>query len=359
MKKSYMFEELVTDDSFIRYALEKDAADIRQWEQFIAHHPSQAATIREAREWVLALTAAIREKQLQDPEQAFEELLATAPSGIGHDTVILPMHSRPRSRTRLRIAVYGAAAVLLLAGGVLFLREKNNRRGIPPPGISSRKDMARFTTYRSPADIRRVLTLPDSTRVTLNANSCLKVPADYNKSERKLMLEGAAFFEVAADAGKPFEVSSDNLSVDVLGTSFYFRAYAHEHREEVKLVTGKVKVASSGDSLTGKKENVLAPGKMIDLDKGDHAIREKGFDIDALMNWKANRLVFDNADVRTFVRQMERWYGITLEVKAKSRPSARFNGTYERAALEEVLQTYCFATESQYEIRDGKVIIWF
>lgn len=91
----------------------------------------------------------------------------------------------------------------------------------------------------------REITLPDGSRVTLNANSQLSYQEDF--SERRVSLTGEAFFDVARDTLRPFEIFTGETVTRVLGTSFNVRAYPDEDKVEVMVRTGRVEFREEED----------------------------------------------------------------------------------------------------------------
>lgn len=91
----------------------------------------------------------------------------------------------------------------------------------------------------------REITLPDGSRVTLNANSQLSYQEDF--LERRVSLTGEAFFDVARDTLRPFEIFTGETVTRVLGTSFNVRAYPDEDKVEVMVRTGQVEFREEED----------------------------------------------------------------------------------------------------------------
>ena len=87
--------------------------------------------------------------------------------------------------------------------------------------------------------------LPDSSQVTLNANSSLSYREDF--TERKVHLSGEAFFDVARDTNRPFEIFTAETVTRVLGTSFNVRAYPEEDKVEVMVRSGRVEFKEEND----------------------------------------------------------------------------------------------------------------
>ena len=94
-----------------------------------------------------------------------------------------------------------------------------------------------------PAGQRASLVLADGTTVWLNSNSILKYPAaGFHSKERKVILEGEGYFEVARDEKHPFIVETEKYNVRVLGTTFNVSAYPDSDLFETSLIEGKVTV---------------------------------------------------------------------------------------------------------------------
>src|SRR5690606_28162717 len=101
--------------------------------------------------------------------------------------------------------------------------------------------------------------LADGTTVWLNAGSTLRYPVQFDPDERKVELEGEAYFEVQKTKGKriPFIVKSKGQDISVLGTEFNVSAYADEQTVRTVLVNGSVKVLAH----EAKGEVLLKPGE--------------------------------------------------------------------------------------------------
>lgn len=69
------------------------------------------------------------------------------------------------------------------------------------------------------------LELADGTHVWLNAESELSYPTRFAGEMREVRLKGEAFFDVAKNPDCPFVVRTDEVAVQVLGTSFNVSAY--------------------------------------------------------------------------------------------------------------------------------------
>lgn len=102
----------------------------------------------------------------------------------------------------------------------------------------------------------RTTTLPDGSSITLNRKSLLSYASDF-KNDRSVRLDsGEVFFNVAHDKTRPFVIKTDDVSVEVVGTSFNVK---HMRKEtEVIVETGIVKVTVGSEEIKlTKGEKVL------------------------------------------------------------------------------------------------------
>ena len=114
-----------------------------------------------------------------------------------------------------------------------------------------------YNTLVTPRGSEYSLTLADGTQVWLNAASRLRFFTSDRGRERRVWLEGEAYFEVAHDARRPFIVESGGQSIRVLGTRFNINSYEGDRAIYTTLVEGSVAIAP----LAGGGEVTLEPGQ--------------------------------------------------------------------------------------------------
>lgn len=191
-----------------------------------------------------------------------------------------------------------------------------------------------FNTLRTPRGGKYNLELPDGTKVWLNAASSIRYPTAFTGSERKVAITGEVYFEVVHNEKMPFRVQAGKILVEDLGTQFVINAYSNEPAVKVSLVEGVVKVIPPVATLS----KVLKPGWQASVDNGGKMQVNKQADVQAEMAWKSGLFNFSGADLKTIMRQLERWYDITVSY-APGLPDYHFGGqTYMNASLSEVLK---------------------
>ena len=168
-----------------------------------------------------------------------------------------------------------------------------------------------YNTLTTPRGGQYRVTLSDGTQVWLNAASSITFPTVFSGKERKVEVTGEVYFEVTKNAAMPFIVKkvNDDVRVRVLGTHFNVNAYDDESEMRITLLEGAVDVAK------GDNHSILKPGEQARI------IREKmnvtdNADLDEVMAWKNGRFYFEEADIKTIMRQVEKWYNVEVKYEA-------------------------------------------
>jgi ferric-dicitrate binding protein FerR (iron transport regulator) len=152
------------------------------------------------------------------------------------------------------------------------------------------------------------VSLPDGSKVWLNAASSLRFPVAFKGKERVVELTGEAYFEVAQNATKPFKVTvggiDEPMQVEVLGTGFNIQAYADEPVRTATLVNGKVKVSN------GNAHMMLSPGQQASLK--NQQLQTATAELEEVLAWKNGIFYLQDADINTIMRQLSRWYDVEV-----------------------------------------------
>jgi transmembrane sensor len=183
-----------------------------------------------------------------------------------------------------------------------------------------------YNTLATPRGGQFMIRLPDGTNVWLNSASSIRYPTAFTGGERKVEITGEAYFEVAGDKAKPFQVKAGDMNVLVLGTHFNINAYADEGAVATTLLEGSVKVGSGND-----KSAILKPDQqaLVASSNGQPITVVNHADIDQVVAWKNGYFSFNQADLRTVLRQLERWYDIDVKYP-DAMPVRHFKGELSR-----------------------------
>ena len=174
------------------------------------------------------------------------------------------------------------------------------------------KELMATNTISVPAGQRINMTLTDGTNVWLNARTSLTYPVKFSKKNRQVILDGEAYFEVAKDKTKPFIVQTNKYNVEVLGTKFDVNAYSETGEFETTLMSGSVRVASTSDPA---QKLTLKPNNKVYLQDGElHVSVVDDFNP---YRWKEGLICFKNESFTSIMKDFEKYYGLTIQVRNK------------------------------------------
>jgi ferric-dicitrate binding protein FerR (iron transport regulator) len=192
------------------------------------------------------------------------------------------------------------------------------------PIRKSMESAVAYNTLTIPRGGHYQLTLPDGTRVWLNAASSITYPIAFPGAERKVTINGEAYLEVSRNSRQPFIAQAGDISIQVLGTSFNINAYTDEPAVKAVLTEGSIRVSHDTSSV------VVRPGEQALLKKGDNAVRLGPANVDAAIAWKNGIFELANADVASIMRQVARWYDVEVMYKGNV-PKGTISGEVPRS----------------------------
>lgn len=224
-----------------------------------------------------------------------------------------------------------------------------------------------YNTISTPRGGKFHITLPDGTRVWLNAMSSLRYPAAFSGTSREVTLTGEAYFEVAKNKAMPFRVKASDMQVEVLGTHFNIMAYADEEAINTTLLEGKVKVMNTTAAqanvqpaaqygMPGAK--VLTPGQQASLRRSNGAIAvQSDVNTEAAIAWKNELIQLEGSDIHTVMRTIARWYDVEIEYHGNV-PAVHFRGMLPaNIPVSQVLSLMEQTGEVHFAINGRKIIV--
>ncbi|WP_158644176.1 FecR family protein [Pseudobacter ginsenosidimutans] len=211
-----------------------------------------------------------------------------------------------------------------------------------------------FNTMSTPRGKQFKLVLPDGTRVWMNAASSIRYPARFGDKTRDVEITGELFFEVAKDRSKPFRVLLDDGSrLEVLGTSFNINAYEDEGNINTTLIDGSVRVESSSANAVLLKP--LQQAELMRGNKKDIRLLDDP-DIEKITAWKNGAFDFSNTSLGEMMRQLSRWYNITVEYP-QGIPALEFEGKMSRNITLNGLLKILDQSGVHFRLEDTKLIV--
>lgn len=273
------------------------------------------------------------------------------------------------------ILKYAAIITIALSVGGVSLRYITGKLEI--------KNKEVWNTIEAPYGSRVKLTLPDGTRVWLNAGSNLKYSSLFGQLDRKVFLNGEAYFSVKTDSGKQFTVSTEYLNIKVYGTEFNVKAYEDEDIIQTTLVKGSVALEGSILSKFARKTIKLEPNQTATFYKNDKTKEKQEIsstgrsdksseyivkvnsrleiskDINPLIytSWKDPLWVIEKEPLRSLTAKFERRFNIKFIFESESLSEYKFTGTLKDETLEQVLNLMKLSAPIDFKIENNQVYL--
>jgi len=299
--------ELAADAWFIQWIVEGDPEANQFWQDWLKAHPDRQAIVDEAR----LLVKAISFKESPTDKNTVQRLW----QNIDTLTEESPVSSTPPRAAIMRWLGYAAAAASV--AWVLFFWF----------GTGQTTVVAEFAQQRK-------VYLPDSSLVTLNAGTEISFDEKSWTAERKVNLEGEAFFEVKK--GQTFSVQTSRGTVQVLGTSF--NVNTHDGRFDVACYTGKVQVESA---VVTTEPTILNPGDRVQLDRMKQELQTDTFDIER-KNWVEGSIEFNATQLSDVFAEVERQFDVEIEVRSPEILQETYTGFIVQENLDSTLYAVCW-----------------
>lgn len=175
----------------------------------------------------------------------------------------------------------------------------------------------------APAGQRVQLELSDGTQVWLNARTKIEYPAAFVGKDRRVKLDGEAYFQVAKNASKPFIVQTSKGDVEVLGTKFNVESYSDDNTFTTALMEGAVKVTAGGYQCN------LKPNQMAYLKDGK--IRVAPIEDYNPYRWREGIISFKNETFPDIIHEFEKYYGVEFRIENKDVMSYRCSGKFRHS----------------------------
>lgn len=219
-----------------------------------------------------------------------------------------------------------------------------------------------FNTLYVPNGGMYSVTLSDGTRVWLNSESSLRYPINFTTAERRVVLSGEAYFDVARNEAKPFIVEHAKFKVKVLGTVFNINAYEKDTDNSISLLSGKIQLNDIALKNTNKDNITLIPGEQATLNYKANTLQIEETNVNESAAWIQGKFYFKNEKLQDILIKMERWYGFTTQFKTSEKANIRFTGVIKKdKSLRSLLDIISKTSNINYEIKkqynDYEVII--
>lgn len=307
---TYTAKDFVKDSFFQKWVLDPDEETDAYWRTWLVAYPHKRTAVEEAKKIIAALDF----QPDLDSNKAFIEVWEKInaerrradsnidPEGGQSFSLWLKQHQQ------LAAVLIG---VLLLSCSLFFLL-----RTPETPAIH-------YATQYGQTD---TIVLPDSSVVTLNANSSISYADNWNDDEpREVWLKGEAFFKVLKKGtarNSKFKVHADGLSVEVLGTQFNVKS----RRKNTKVVLSSGKVKLNLHKNRQEKSIVMQPGDYVEYSEEDTRLKRRRVDTEFYSSWVENKLMFNKTTLQEIAALVKDNYGVQLNFQDAALAHKRFTG---------------------------------
>jgi len=240
-------------------------------------------------------------------------------------------------KIRYRIAI--AASVMLLIGlSWLFYNSIDSFNNIL------------YSTLNN--EIKEVI-LPDSSHVWLNENSVLQIAKAFNKNQRKVWLQGEAYFEVTHDKEKAFKVITGKLTTKVLGTSFNLKTY-NKNTVQLTVNSGRVKFYNR---FSLNEREIFTAGSMGEYTSINGQIQKMKNENINYLSWKTGVFKFSKTPLNEVCEILSSYYKINIQSTLKD-PGLILTGTFQNEDIEDILSTIAITLDLEIiKPKNGEIII--
>lgn len=331
-------EALADDPSFRAFVAGTDPEAVRRWAAWMDANPDRQADVQAAAELVRSL----RDYQPRTlPPEQIETELRRLQHRLGADA-----QTPVRLLTTPRHWWWAAAASVLLGGCLIGLLRSEPT--LPAPAVVAGEKTASDVpvavspqsapalTHRTGYGERRRVTLPDGSRVWLNANSAIHL-TDWRDDHREVRLDGEAFFEITKkrlnQRAVKFTVLARQVAVDVLGTQF--DVSTRNRRVKVVLNEGRIRLRVADRQQPRALD--LLPGDLVEVSDRQEITFQTRIDPTPHRAWTADELVFDDAPLAEVARLIHDNYGHEVVFADPALAQRRLTATLPDANLDVLL----------------------
>jgi transmembrane sensor len=251
---------------------------------------------------------------------------------LGKNKPVIPM-----KRLLPRVAI--AASILLIAAiGISFFFSRYYQKE---------------KIVESSSSVTKII-LPDNSIVWLNRNTKLIYGRNFTH-HRFVKLYGEGYFVVKHDAKHPFEITTSNSKITVLGTEFNVSAYV-DSVTEVTVTSGEVKVTGINKTLT-ENTVLLLPGEKGVNKENSRKIQKETSDNPNYMSWKTHDFIFDNTNIRDIVHLVNNIYDTHIRIENDSVQNCNITGKYSCHSLDDMLDMLHIVLNINFEKKGDEIII--
>lgn len=357
MKNNYsQIQDFLNDDSFVKYVLFGEGDS--KWRQYRTVNPEKLAIFEQS----IKLIEEIRSIEMSegddlDSKKVWQKIKVTIEEQNDNkvEKVII------WERIILRIAA--SVSILLCLG--YFLYYKQSKEGLTYQMLVENlenKEVIQLERYNDGANPLKV-NLEDGSIVTLEKESKLSYPTNFQKDKRMVILEGEALFEIAKNPEKPFYVYANEIVTKVLGTRFSIKAKENGKDVIVNVISGKVSVYNQRKINFKDPESnavILLPNQRAIFSRENKLINKQLVDvplpvIDNLQ--QSLPIEFDDVSVSQVLEVVQKIYKVKIIYNEEDLSDCMITTRLQNESLYDQLDLICKIIGGSYKEVDAQIVL--
>ena len=240
--------------------------------------------------------------------------------------------------------IAAAVALLILGSAIGFFSYRSEKSSI---------NTIVWQEQNTLLDEKILFTLDDGTLIWLDENSTLSYLKDYGKTNRKVKLEGKAFFDVTESKNHPFTISTPSTSVQVLGTSFSFSDRKEEQTVNLEVITGKVAFSDNENIRQVIEKNQSLHFNKIQ--KTLHVNKRNKYP-----GWKKAdfKISFESTPLALVLNTLSKHYDVSITIAEENLKKEKITAKYStRRSIKNILNSITIALDLKYKFEDDKYVV--
>jgi ferric-dicitrate binding protein FerR (iron transport regulator) len=335
-RHNYELEDFVSDESFINYHFKSNIVDQLLWEEWLLNNPGKQPLAEEAKEIINELSFTVSEDEYQKELKRLTSAIDNrksqpSVSQLSGGNRFFQLYQRRKRAIQFLVPVL----LIIIAGGWWFFQRTQN-------------DMGKLTETVNNSTEPLILTLSDSTVVSLAPHSYLQYPLYFKDKERNVYLHGNAQFSVKRNVDHPFKVHAENIVATVLGTIFNIKT-SGDSAIVVELLKGKLNVEIMNSKMEPEQSVLLEPNeRAVYVRTGKHLYKN--------LIETEHHLSFSKSNFDDVAAQLKNAYGITL-INNSAKKDWRFTGDFKNSTAKDIVENICLVKKLSFVIKGDTIVI--
>ncbi|CAN5240173.1 FecR domain-containing protein [soil metagenome] len=331
---NYELEDFVSDESFINYHFKSNKDDQLLWEEWLLNNHEKQSLAEEAKGIINELSFTISEEEYaEELRKIISALNKSKPqpslSQLSDGNKFFQSYRKRKTRFLVPLLL------MIVAGGYWIFHTPRN-------------SPEKLTDIVNNTGLPLILTLSDSTTVSLSPHSHLQYPLHFGNKERNVYLHGDAQFNVKRNEQHPFKVYTENIVAIVLGTIFNIKS-SGDSAIIVELFKGKLNVEIRNAKMEPEQSVLLAPNeRAVYIRDEEHLYKN--------LIVKENHLYFNRSSFVEIAAQLKNAYGITL-IHDSPKKDWRFTGDFKNSTGKEIVEYICLVKKLSFVIKGDTIVI--